>query len=490
MMVTKRNIIAVLLLIQTMIGGSSMCYAQKDPDAVQAALSILLHRHSVNADTIAVEISNHFYKSAPMQTAIARAYYRNNERVKTRAYLAKAMKADDKYTPAYILYGDMYGEWDVDSATYWFDKAIKANPKEPDAYVRYANVISRRDMELAKAKLEELRKEVPSYNVDVELAAIYNKKGDDKAAAEAMASVDLNTLSMNQIAQYLQNCYWSKNDERGMEVARVATERFADNRGFNRVYAWCAARAGFHSIALEEGEKWMNSAPKDSINSIDYLTMGNAYLADGKIEKAFDMWREIQSLKDDYFAPQMKGQISAIVSNRVENLKSDGRFDDAVDVYRAFMTEYPSETDPAYQYYVLSQIYRDQQDELNGEEKKSAISKMFTIYREIEAKFPTWSNIHFVLYTHARWTYAYFDQNNEEQLAEPYYQKLYDYLYEKGNDINEQQTNMMVECCQYMASTAYFQRKDVKTARQWWARILKYDPENENAKNALAKIKK
>lgn len=488
----KLSIISILTLILTAMPamtGSFCCHAQKDPDAVHAAMALLIRKHSTNADTIANEISQRFKKSAPMQVALARAYYRNNERAKTRHFLTKAMEADPKYSPAYILYGDMYGEWNVDSATYWFDKAIEAKPTDPDGYIRYANVISRNDMEKAKAKLEELRKAVPSYNVDVELAAIYNKKGDDKQAAAALANVDLNSLTMNQMAQYLQNCYWANNDTRGKEVARVAIERFPQNHGFNRVYAWCAARSGEYKTALEQAQKWFLFTPMDSINSIDLLTMGTAQLGLGNQEKAFTYWGRIKHLKDDYFAPQMRGQISRIVSHNVDSLKSLGAYDNAASIYSQFIKTYPSDNDPAYQYYTLAQIYREQQDELNGEEKLSAIRKMFDIYKVIEEKYPEWENMHFVLYTHARWTYAYFDPQNEAILAEPYYNKLYNFLLKKG-DLNDQQKTMIVEACQYMASTAYFQRNDVKTARQWWARILTYDPTNENAKDALEKIKK
>ena len=63
----------------------------QDPDAVASAMAMLIHKHSLNADTIATEISNRFSKSAPMQTALARAYYRNNERGRTRHYLNKAI---------------------------------------------------------------------------------------------------------------------------------------------------------------------------------------------------------------------------------------------------------------------------------------------------------------------------------------------------------------------------------------------------------------
>ena len=49
---------------------------------------------------------------------------------------------------------------------------------------------------------------------------------------------------------------------------------------------------------------------------------------------------------------------------------------------------------------------------------------------------------------------------------------------------------MIVEACQYMGSDSYFQKHDVATARIWWQRILNHDPNNQTAKDALAKIKK
>ena len=480
----------LLVIITILISGiTTLCHAQKDPDAVQAAMAILLHRHSSNADTVANEISAHFKKSAPMQTALARAYYRNNERAKTRYFINKALTADEKYAPAYVLHGDMYGEWDVDSACYWFSKAIAMQPKDPEAYVRYANVMARKDMDKAKAMLDSLKARVPSYNTAVELAAIYNKKGDDKAAAEAFEAADLNTLSMNMMAQYLQNCYWANNDAKGMEVAKVAISRFPQNHGFNRVYAWCAARSHQTDLAIEQAEIWFANAPADSINSIDYLAIGTAYMAKGRYDKCFSYLAKIKTLKNDYFAPQMPSQITQAVNANVNELKEAGNYEKAAELYSAYIADYPSSKDPAYQYYTLSQIYRDWQNELNGTEKMEVITKMFEVYKVIEKKYPKWENIHYVLYTHARWTYSYFDSENEQGLAEPLYRQLYNFLLNR-KELSEQEKAMMVEACQYEASYNYFQLHNVKEARQWWSRILIYDPDNENAKNALAKIKK
>ena len=130
-----RRITLVFLLTTLLPLVGVQCFtasAQMDPDAVQPAMAELLRRHSTSADTIAKEISSRFFNSAPMQMALARAYYRNNERQKTRYYLKKAMAADPNFTPAYIMYGDLYGEWQVDSASYWFERAVEANPKVPE----------------------------------------------------------------------------------------------------------------------------------------------------------------------------------------------------------------------------------------------------------------------------------------------------------------------------------------------------------------------
>lgn len=482
-------LVTLLSLILPSVGGRAFhASAQMDPDAVLPAMAELIRRHYTNADTIAVEISDHFKDSAPMQMALARAYYRNNDRQKTRHYIAKAIKADPDFMPAYILNGEMYGEWNVDSAAYWFDRAIIAKPNNPEGYVRFANVVARNDMKRAIAKLEELRKVVPSYNVDVEISALYSRKGDDQSAAAAMQNVDPNTLTMNQMAQYMQNCYWSSDDERVMELGTIAMRRFPQNRGFNRVYAWSAVRAGRNREAVDNALLWLEHAPEDSINSIDYLTIGSAYVGEGAYDKAFEYFARIKELKDDYFVPQMPGQIARTVNRTVDRLKEDGEYDKAADLYSRYIKAYPSATDPAYQYYTLAQIYRAQQNDLDGEEQKEVIKRMFEVYDIIEDKYPEWNNIHFVLYTHARWTYSFFDPENEGSLAMPYYLRLYEVLSVR-KELSEQERSMIVEACQYLASDSYFQKHDVTEARKWWARILTYEPDNQAAKDALANIK-
>ena len=98
------------------------------------------------------------------------------------------------------------------------------------------------------------------------------------------------------------------------------------------------------------------------------------------------------------------------------------------------------------QYYTLAQIYRAQQDELDGEQRREVIRKMFKVYDIIEEKYPDWDNIHYVLYTHARWTYSFFDPDNGQSLALPYYKRLYDVL-EKRGKLSEQENTMIVEAC-------------------------------------------
>ena len=468
-------------------GGVGYAYDYKDPDAVQAAMALLIHHQSANADTIAKEISARFKKSAAMQTALGRAYYRNNQRETTREYLAKAYKADSTYAPAYILHGDMYAEWAVDSACIFYDKAIRCDSLNPDGYIHYANAMSIKDMDKAKARLEDLRRVLPHYNVDLEIANLYNKRGDDAHAAEAMANVNVDKLTMNQLAKYAQNLYWSNDDQKAIEIAKIGIKRFPQNKGFNRLYFWSATRSGGYQVAKEQGDIWFRATPADSLNSIDLFCMGSTQLGLGETDKAFTTWAGIAD-KDDYFAPQMRGQITRVVRKLVDERKQQGQWDDAIAMYRKFMDTYPS-TDGAYQLYQLSNIYRDKANEENGAEKQATIRKMFQVYEEIESKYPRWENIHYVLFTHARWSYAYFDRDNSQGLARPYYEKLYEVLSGK-DEPTDQDKAMIVEACQYLGSDSYFQKHNLADARVWWRRILLFDPDNENAKQALDKITK
>lgn len=458
----------------------------KEADAVQAALAVVLHKYSTQADTIANELSARFKEDADMQTAIARAYFRNNEREKTRRYLDKAFNIDESFSPAYILKGDMYGEWDVDSACLWFDKAIAVDSLNPIPYVKYATVMSRKDMDKAKEKLEELRLAVLDYNVDIEIAMLYNKQGNDAEAAAAMANVDPNTLTMNQLIQFVQNCYWSQDDMKCMELCLVGCNRFPQNKGFDRLYFWSATRQNMYAEALEHGKIWFEDA-KDSVNSVDYYSLGSCYLGLSRVDEAFETYSKIPNCTD-YFVPQMDGQIRQTLNRRVEALKGEHRYKEALELYRIFMDKYPS-SDKAYMLYQYAAIYRDWQDGLQGDEKLSVINQMFKVYDQLETEYPNWENLHYVLYTHARWTYAYFDPENTQCLAEPYYQKLYDYCVSREEQ-SDQLKSMEIEACRYLASVAYFTRHDLKTARVWWNRILNIDPEDETALKALKTIKK
>lgn len=483
MMTVKRLYIYIALFCAVWAMPAS---AQKEADAVQAAMAVVINKYSTQADTIAKELSARFTKDAAIQTALARAYFRNNEREKTRLYLSKAFAIDEQFVPAFILMGDMYGDWDVDSACIWFQKAIDANPTNPDGYLKYANAVARTDIEKAKEKLDQLHEAIPEYNVDVELAMLYNKKGMDAEAAAAMANVDPHAITMNQLVQYVQNCYWSQDDLKCMELCLIGVERFPKNKGFNRLYFWSATRAGMYTEAMQHGKIWFDEA-KDSVNSIDYYSLGSCYLGLSQFDEAFANYAKISNCTD-YFVAQMDGQIRQTLNKNIDALKGERRYKDALNLYGLFMEKYPS-SDKAYMLYQYASIYRDWQENLEGEEKLSVINQMFKVYEQLENEYPNWENLHYVLYTHARWTYSYFDPENTQCLAEPLYEKLYEYCTTKEEQ-TDQLKSMEIEACRYLASVAYFTRHDLKTARVWWNRILNIDPEDENALKALKTIKK
>ena len=96
-MFTKRIFIYICLFCAAW---SLPANAQKEADAVQAAMAVVINKYSTQADTVAKELSARFNKDVAIQTALARAYFRNNEREKTRLYLDKAFAISDKYVPS------------------------------------------------------------------------------------------------------------------------------------------------------------------------------------------------------------------------------------------------------------------------------------------------------------------------------------------------------------------------------------------------------
>lgn len=460
-----------------------------DPDeanALQVSLAEMIHKYSVNADTLAKELSAKFKHSAKMQTAIARAYYRNNDRETTRHYLDKAIQVNPKYADSYILYGKMY-EYTVDTCAYWYNKAIDADPQNPEPYLGLASAQAYKDMDAAKATLERLRAAKPSYDVDAAIADLYNRHGNDSMVVQYMNATDPYQLDMNHLAKYIQSSYWAQDYEKAVEISKIAIQRFPQNKSFNRVCAWSLIPLGSYNDALKYGQEWIDSAPADSLNSIDMFTMGSANLALGNTNKGFEYFAKIAKM-DDYFVPQMKQQINNSVGKIRDDLVAQKKYDEAADIYKRFMQTYPG-GDEAYRLYTLSNIYRSQMLEYEGDARKPYLNKLFEVYSEIEKKYPDWENISYVLYQHARYTYSILDPENEQCLARPYYQKLYDNL-SKDSNLDDNKKNWMVDACLYLGSSEYFHDHNLTQARVWWNRVLKYDPTNEKAKTALDKIKK
>lgn len=492
--------------------------AVRDSKIMGQALAHLLHEKQTLADTIAKELSAKYAGSPDVQTEIGRAYFRQGtpeDREKTAMYIRKALELDGNYAPAFKLRGMAYGQWDkekqefimypedVDSACYWYDKALLNDPNDVETYKLYADAISWQDMNKAKEMLDKIREIDPNENVDLLLADLFDKGSKRGRTAEEVearriqadsiaSSLDPRSLDYTRLSTFALNAALNSNYDRSLDLCKIGLEKFPNHKkDFSRIGAWAAAFVPSYNDGLEYAGYYLANASADSIWSIDYFAMGACRLGTGDKDGAFEYFKKASDKQDDRFSPTIAGNIYRQINQQIDAYKKRKRYDDAIALMTEYNEEFPSKSDPAYRLYLISELYNSKVRDIAEDTTKTELLKqyardLFKVYERIETEYPTWENLSFVYYTHANYTYSFFDKDMSKGLAEPYYRKLYELQVASPETMN---LGMLENSIRYMIALNYQVKKDINATHLWARRMLEYFPDSEMAQNLL-KLKK
>lgn len=514
----KYILLLVVALMTTMSVQAKKVYEDDESiSALQISLAEMIHKYSTNADTLVIELSKKFSKNARVQTAIARAYFRNNERSRTRAYIEKALKINPQFSPAFHLKGLSYGEYDqkeqqyvlapseADSACYWFDKAIAANPTDPQPYVDYADAMSWKDMAAAEAKLEALRIAVPSYNVDLAKAELYEKKinrskqySDQEAYRQktdsVLNSIDPHKLSSNQLSKFVMASFWANNTVKAEELASVGVENFPNNKDYSRVLAWAASRNGRYELALKSLDNYYRSLPADSLDkidlrSMDFLTSGTAKLNLGRYTEAIDDFGKALNTNDDYTS-QMPPQINSAFNAKFRQLLAEKNYREAYEMYLMYIATLDKDSQEDKWGYMLEQYASQITDDSSSENNKAVLEYIGRMVTEMEKQYPDYSGLTRAYYLHAVYTIQILDPESSEGISAPLCQKVIDQVSKKPfSTLTSSEKQYAATACSGIAFYHFKGQNDTKTAIKYWQKALYYNPEDTQAYSVLSQLK-
>ena len=276
-----------------MVGFSVSAVAQEDHKAVIDQVSKIIKAKGADTQKQVNDIFKLNKKNVDVITAIGRAYLDVKDTVNAQKYADLALKRDNHYGEAYILCGDIQAAKDNGGeAASWYNQATMMDPKNPEGYRRYALAYSKVSPSSAAAKLEELRKQVPGYPVDIIMADIYQNANKIDKAVEYYKKVDPSKMTEAQIVNFALDYFLQGDFSNSLQVASGALQKYPKSPALNRIAFFDLTNLKRFDEALSYADKLFNQSENAKITESDYLYYGYAYMGKNDDDKAIAMFNK------------------------------------------------------------------------------------------------------------------------------------------------------------------------------------------------------
>jgi len=480
--------------ISVVIIGLALCLstgarAQSNLSAMQEALALCLKKYSTLADTLAVKLSARYGKNSNAQVCIARSYYMNHDLDKAKLYLAKARKYQPDNASAYLLEGDMtaFGG-DSAKAAELYEKAFHVNPRYEVAYDRYIQIVATQSPEKAIKVLDEMKKNLPDYPVQLTKAMLWFKSGNAAKAVEAYQTADTLQMAEADFVRYAYSLYMNNQYDKCVKVAQMGYRHFPTSTDFDRPIFYSLTELRRFQEALPFAEKlkdhYQHVAGFEHIVR-DNLYLSSAYFGLGRYDLSLGALADYLN-NDSIGSADDVNHVKQQVNNIIHDLKRDGRYDVAGKAYLNYLHQLHKVSD--YDYYLWTEIYHDQLEKAIADkgDVNTAYAQLDSVYKEFESKHKNWNQLYIVYYYHGAYETNLRDPQAKSGSAWPYYQAMCNAILAKAEP-TKGQMDMIKTAYNYAMFHAY-NEGDKQSAARYARLILNIDPTDATAKN-MARIK-
>lgn len=467
--------IKYLLLGVLMIGFNAPASAQEDHKAVIDQITKTITSKSANTANEVKAVVKEYKKNPDVLVAIGRAYLDIKDTANAAKYAEMARMRDKNYAPAYILKGDIeVFKDDGGEASAWYEQATYFDPKNPEGYRKYAIVNSKASPANSVAKLEELRKQLPDYPVDIISAEIYDKAGNLTKALEYYDKVDKSKMADYQLAAYAVDNFLKGNFEKSLEVSQYGNQKFPRNAALNRISFFDLTNLKRYPEALQYADRLLNASDSVKITEADYLYYGHALKGNKEYQKAIDSFNKSMELNKDN-----EDDRNDALKNIAEAYQELGDFANATEVYDRYLKGLKQIT--ALDLNTLATMYTTQAEGKTGDEQRSLLNKADEVYGRIADNFPSAADFATLQRAHIGYQ---LDPESTAGTAKPHYEKLIEII--NGHATKSERDNArLIEAYRYLGAYYLLVQKDKDAAEPYWKKILELDPNNEVAKQAL-----
>lgn len=374
-----------LLLGAMMTAMTTTAVAQTGTEEDVNTLKALVASKPADYDKQAKAYVNKNKKNAENLIELGRVFYGAKDYENATACAKQALSTKkNSYAPAFVLLGDIAAMQDNggEAATN-YDQAIWADPKDPTAYRKYAAIYRKISPDGAIEKLEELRKEVPSYPVDALIGHISYISQRYATAIDAYSKVPTNDLSRMDFIEYARSLQLAGKFQESQDVVVKGLAKDPNNATLNRFAMMNSNDLKKYDDALKYADILFNKVDKDSVNlsELDYQNYGKAYEGTGNYDKAIELYKKASTLPDVDNATK-----SALLKSVSDSYKKLNDYPNAIDTYQQYLKA--DESVSAAEYAGLGILIGQYARTLTGEEKNAMLSKADQTYAELITKFP------------------------------------------------------------------------------------------------------
>ena len=469
--------IKYLFTAALLTGFSSAAMAQDGTKADIDAVKKIISSKPADLDKQMKPYYKENKKNAENLVAFGREFMAAKDTANAKIYANYALQASkNKCAAAFILLGDIEAISDNGGgAAAQYEQAIYVDPKNPDAYYKYANVYRKISPSGAVAKLNELRQQRPDIAVDALAGRIYYMSNEFDKALAAYDKADKNKMEERDLSDYAMSAFFKQKYDKALEVAKFGLSKNPRHAAFNRLAFFNSTELKKYDDALMYADALFNKSDSAKFSYYDYTYYGNALIGAKQPQKAIEMYEKALKQED----MDNKAKRAGVVKQLSDAYRDMEDFPNAIKHYKDYLAsmEKPTANDLA----ALASLHMQHGATLKDNEQAEAFKMADETYADLAQKYE--NAIEYATFMRAR-VNGQMDPDQSKGLAKPYYEKLVELIGPK-TELDATEKARLKESYHYLISYYFIQKEDKATAKDYAAKMLVIDPENQIAKQVM-----